>query len=225
MYRRLVTKGDPVPLLPHKEYFGYYHPGDSDNMRTNKVLEYCQSTYSGLYGNFIDYNKSLNCKTKEDTVLSYIGEHNTYDHLNYLYVSYLSLIPPGFIKNEITREKGSGDTVMRIILGSNQNNRKVAFFNLVKSRGPNYKKPILKFLVDTHNQDILMTHKAFQKLISELKPDNSSDPVAKKILNEEIFDPTDIAANLNCFTKYKSGKKTIKNNKITSRSKKGTRKR
>ena len=164
MYRRLVTKGDPIPLLPHKAYFGYHHPGD--NMKGSKNgVEYCQSTYSGFYGNFIDYDKSSDCKSKEGEVLSYIGDHNTYDHLNYLYVSYLSLTPTGFATNEIIRSN-SGDTVMRIILGSNKYDKKVAFFNLVKSRGANYLKPFFKFLVDIHNQDILMTHKAFQKLIA-----------------------------------------------------------
>ena len=199
MYRRLVTKGDPIPLLPHKAYFGYYHPGD--NMKGAKNgLEFCQSTYSGLYGNFINYDKSSNCKSKEDEVLSFIGDHNSYDHLNYLYVSYLSLTPTGFNKNEIIRTN-SGDTVLRIILASNKYDKKVAFFNLVKSRGANYLKPFFKFLVDVHNQDILMTHKAFLKLIAEMKPDNSNNPVAKKILNEEIFDTADEAPNLNCFNK------------------------
>jgi hypothetical protein len=183
-------------------------------------LEYCQSTYSGLYGNFIDYDKSSNCKSKEDKILSFIGDHNSYHHLNYLYVSYLSLEPTGFNKNEIHREPRSGDTVMRVILGSNKYGSKVAFFNLVKSRGENYKKPFFKFLVDVHNQDILMTHKAFLKLITEMKPDNSVNPVVKKILNKEIFDTADEAPNLNCFTKTKRNIKTQKKFNV----KKGTRK-
>jgi hypothetical protein len=135
-------------------------------------------------------------------------------------VSYLSLEPTGFNKNEIHREPRSGDTVMRVILGSNKYGSKVAFFNLVKSRGENYKKPFFKFLVDVHNQDILMTHKAFLKLISEMKPDNSVNPVVKKILNKEIFDTADEAPNLNCFTKTKRNIKTQKKFNV----KKGTRK-
>ena len=218
MYRRLVTKGDPIPLMPHKAYFGYHHPGDG--LKSKNGLEYCQSTYSGLYGNFIDYDKSSHCKSKEDKVLSYIGDHNSYHHLNYLYVSYLNLEPTSFDKNEIHREPGSGDTVMRVILGSSKFGSKVAFFNLVKSRGANYKKPFFKFLVDVHNQDILMTHKAFLKLIAELKPDNSVNPVSKKILNEQIFDTADEAPNLNCFTKMKRNIKT----KRRLSNKKGTRK-
>jgi len=218
MYRRLVTKGDPIPLMPHKAYFGYHHPGDG--LKSKNGLEYCQSTYSGLYGNFIDYDKSSDCKSKEDKVLSFIGDHNSYHHLNYLYVSYLSLEPTGFDKNEIHREPRSGDTVMRVILGSNKYGPKVAFFNLVKSRGANYEKPFFKFLVDVHNQDILMTHKAFLKLIAEMKPDNSVNPIAKKILNEEIFDTTDEAPNLNCFNKTTQKIKT----KRRLSNKKGTRK-
>ena len=216
MYRRLVTKGDPIPLMPHKAYFGYHHPGDNMN-RTKNGLEYCQSTYSGLYGNFIDYDKSSDCKSKEDKVLSYIGDHNSYDHLNYLYISYLSLEPTGFNNKEIIRSN-RGDTVMRVILGSNKYGPKVAFFNLVKSRGANYEKPFFKFLVDVHNQDILMTHKAFLKLIAEMKPDNSVNPIAKKILNEEIFDNTDEAPNLNCFnttTQKIKTKRRINNKKST----------
>jgi hypothetical protein len=218
MYRRLVTKGDPIPLMPHKAYFGYHHPGDG--LKSKNGLEYCQSTYSGLYGNFIDYDKSSHCKSKEDKVLSYLGDHNSYHHLNYLYVSYLSLEPTGFNKNEIHREPRSGDTVMRVILGSNKYGPKVAFFNLVKSRGANYKKPFFKFLVDVHNQDILMTHKAFLKLIAEMKPDNSVNPVSKKILNEQIFDTADEAPNLNCFNKTTQKIKT----KRRLSNKKGTRK-
>jgi hypothetical protein len=218
IYHRLVTKGDPIPLMPHKEYFGYHHPGDNIS-RAKNGLEYCQSTYSGLYGNFINYDKSSNCKSKEDKVLSYIGDQNSYEHLNYLYISYLSLAPTGFRKNEIIRTK-SGDTVLRIILGSNKYDQKVAFFNLVKSRGANYEKPFFKFVVDVHNQDILMTHKAFLKLIAEMKPDNSVNPLAKKILNEEIFDTTDEAPNLNCLNKTRQNIKTKKR----LGNKKGTRK-
>jgi len=222
MYRRLVTKGDPVPQMPHKAYFGYHHPGD--DLKTKNGLVFCESTYSGLYGNFIDYEKSSNCKSKEDAIgsfRSFIGQHNQYDHMNYLYVSYLSLVPIGFNKNEISREPGSGDTVMRIILGSNKYESKVAFFNLVKSRGANYKKPILKFVVDVHNQDILMTHKAFQKLISLMKPNNSDNPSVKTILNEQIFDTEDEAPNFNCFTTYFKG---YNKTRRLIRNKKGTRK-
>jgi hypothetical protein len=224
MYRRLVTKGDPVPQMPHKAYFGYHHPGD--DLKTKNGLIFCESTYSGLYGNFIDYDKSSNCKSKEDSigsVRSFIGQHNQYDHLNYLYVSYLSLVPVGFKTNEIDREPGSGDTVMRVILGSNKYGTKIAFFNLVKSRGANYKKPLLKFLVDVHNQDILMTHKAFLKLISLMKPNNNDNPIIKTILNEQIFDSSDEAPNLNCFTTYFKGQPKIKTRRIIG-NKKGTRK-
>jgi hypothetical protein len=221
MYRRLVTKGDPVPLMPHKAYFGYYHPGD--NMKFNNGLEYCQSTYSGIHGNFINYNKSSNCKNKEDQIMSFTTENQSHDHLNYLYISYLSLIPQSINQLEIPREVDTGDTLMRVIFGSIKN-KKVVFFNLVKSRGINYEKPLLKFLVDIHNQDILMTHKAFLKLISLLKPDNTNyDPRPKVIYNEEIFDTNDEALNFNCFTKYDIQLKTKmsrKNNHI----KKGTRK-
>jgi len=225
MYRRLVTKGDPVPQMPHKAYFGYHHPGDK--LKTKNGLVFCQSTYSGLYGNFIDYDKSSNCKSKEDgigSIRSFISQHNEYDHMNYLYVSYLSLVPVGFKTNEIYREPGSDDTVMRIVLGSKYDT-KVAFFNLVKSRGANYKKPLLKFLVDVHNQDILMTHKAFLKLISLMKTNNNDNLRIKTILNEEIFDTEDEAPNLNCFTTYFKGYNKV-NNKTRRliRNKKGTRK-
>jgi hypothetical protein len=216
MYRRLVTKGDPVPQMPHKAYFGYHHPGDK--LKTKNGLVFCQSTYSGLYGNFIDYDKSSNCKSKEDAIDSvryFISQHNQYDHLNYLYVSYLSLVPVGFSKNEIDREPESGDTVMRVVLGSNKYDTKVAFFNLVKSRGANYKKPLLKFLVDVHNQDILMTHKAFVKLISLMKPTNNDNIRITKILNEEIFDTDDEAPNLNCFTSNVKTRRLIRNKKGT----------
>ena len=224
MYRRVVTKGDPISQMPHKAYFGYHHPGDK--MKSKNGLEYCQSTYSGLYGNFIDYNKSSNCKTTEDQVLSYIGEHNSYDHFNYLYVSYLSLIPTDFRRYEIPREPGSGDTVMRVMLGSNSHDTKVAFFNLVKSRGSDYKKPLLKFITDIHSQDIMMTNKAFLSLISKMKLDNSSDPSAKTILDEEIFDPNDVGVNLNCFTKYNLHLSKTRSKHSTKKhsTKKGTRK-
>ena len=224
MYRRLVTKGDPVPQMPHKAYFGYHHPGD--DLKTKNGLVFCQSTYSGLYGNFIDYDKSSNCKSKEDSIgsiRSFISQHNEYDHMNYLYVSYLSLMPVGFSRNEIDREHGSGDTVMRVILGSNKYGTKIAFFNLVKSRGANYKKPLLKFLVDVYNQDVLMTHKAFLKLISLMKQNNNDNPRIKTILNEQIFDMEDEAPNLNCFTTYFKGQPKIKTRRIIG-NKKGTRK-
>ena len=224
MYRRLVTKGDPVPQLPHKAYFGYHHPGDK--LKTKNGLVFCQSTYSGLYGNFIDYDKSSNCKSNEDAIGSFIGQHNQYDHLNYLYISYLELVPVGFSKNEIDREPESGDTVMRVVLSSNRYNTKVGCFNLVKSRGLNYQKPFFKFLVDVHNQDILMTHKAFLKLISLMKPTNNDNIRINKILNEEIFDTEDEAPNLNCFTTYFKGYNNgnkVKTKRLV-RTKKGTRK-
>jgi hypothetical protein len=69
-----------------------------------------------------------------------------------------------------------------------------------------------------------MTHKAFLKLVSLMKPDNSNyDPRPKVIYNEEIFDTNDEALNFNCFTKYditSKTKRSRKNNHI----KKGTRK-
>jgi hypothetical protein len=145
-------------------------------------------------------------------------------------VSYLSLIPTDFRRYEIPREPGSGDTVMRVMLGSNRHDTKVAFFNLVKSRGSDYKKPLLKFITDIHSQDIMMTNKAFLSLISKMKLDNSSDPSAKTILNEEIFDPNDVGVNLNCFTKYNLHLSKTRSQQSTARRKqrikkgKGTRK-
>ena len=67
-----------------------------------------------------------------------------------------------------------------------------------------------------------MTHKAFLKLVSLMKPDNSNyDPSPKVIFDDEIFDTNDEAINFNCFTKYNIiSKKSRKNNHI----KKGTRK-
>jgi hypothetical protein len=53
-----------------------------------------------------------------------------------------------------------------------------------------------------------------------MKPDNSVNPVVKKILNKEIFDTADEAPNLNCFTKTKRNIKTQKKFNV----KKGTRK-
>ena len=100
---------------------------------------------------------------------------------------HLDLVPVGFSKNEIDREPESGDTVMRVVLSSNRYDTKVGFFNLVKSRGANYKKPLLKFLVDVHNQDILMTHKAFLKLISLMKPNNNDNPRIKTITKIIFF--------------------------------------
>jgi hypothetical protein len=132
-------------------------------------------------------------------------------------------VPVHFSRNEIDREPGSGDTVMRVILGSNKYGTKVGFFNLVKSRGANYQKPFLKFLVDVYNQDILMTHKAFLKLISLMKPNNNDNPRIKKILNEEIFDTSDESPNLNCFTTYFKGQNKVKTRRLM-KNKKGTRK-
>ena len=87
-----------------------------------------------------------------------------------------------------------------------------------------------------------MTNKAFLSLISKMKLDNSSDPSAKTILDEEIFDPNDVGVNLNCFTKYNlhlskkqstkkrstkkqsTKKQSVIKRKSKQRNKKGTRK-
>jgi hypothetical protein len=74
----------------------------------------------------------------------------------------------------------------------------------------------------------MMTNKAFLSLISKMKLDNSSDPSAKTILDEEIFDHNDVGVNLNCFTKYNlhlSKKQSTKKQSTKKQStKKGTRK-
>jgi hypothetical protein len=68
-----------------------------------------------------------------------------------------------------------------------------------------------------------MTHKAFLKLISLMKPNNNDNPRIKTILNEQIFDTEDEAPNLNCFTTYFTGQNKVNTRKLI-RSKKGTRK-
>ena len=204
-------------------FYSSLDPSKSNSQTRNKVRPFLPLYISFVILILCKFIKiKTNCKNKEDNIMSFATESQGHDHLNYLYISYVSLIPQSINQLEIPREVETGDTLMRVILGSIKN-KKVAFFNLVKSRGINYKKPLLKFIVDIHNQDILMTHKAFLKLVSLMKLDASDnkDPRPNIIYNHEIFDTNDEALNFNCFTKYEiQPKKSRKNNHI----KKGTRK-
>ena len=177
MFRRYITNGDPIPLLPFTTNSGnnsYYHT-DDDNDKMSFTSISCK--------NVIKTNKvlcNLNNKTKK------IKPKAKY-HSVYLGVYYKGAGEDLFkTTKEIKRQ--NGNTVCRITTGGNNEPYKVVFFLLddLKTKthvNKFFNKTIKKlkkiFTTDYKHQDIYMNTKIFNNLM-----ENSV------ILNEDNLNPT-----------------------------------
>ena len=160
MYKRVITKGDPVPDLPLQTQ-GFIHPSNGIE-DSNDVVNYCENLSSFITGKglsffskdaskqqeskqvFVDYTKPLNCIRKKPSAVLYSSIRNPLAHPFYLYLSFFK-VAYNFTAGEISRVNPSsdtesykgtgGDTICRVVLGGSSSNRKVGFFNSLESRG------------------------------------------------------------------------------------------
>ena len=224
LYKRVITKGDPVVDLPLQTQ-GFIHPtnGIEDKM---EVVNYCNNlvSVSKTKGNqiFIDYAKPLLCIRKKPSAVILSSIRNPLAHGFYLYLGFYKPIMNFGREGEVSRVNPSNDlesntsistadTVCRVIFGDDSN-RKVGFFNAKESRGQRIRDEAgvvsssvsrmdslkKKFITDTNSQDVLMTQTAFQNLIAGM-----TDVVAPNVNPNfgtimHIFDPNVSVENVNC---------------------------
>jgi hypothetical protein len=165
MFRRYVTNGDPIALLPFTTNSGddsYYHPDDK-----NDKLD-----YTAISCKNIKSTQKVVCnirnKTKKKTP-------NMKFHGMYLGVSYAGAGEDiTNIKKEIVRYNGS--TVCRIIIGGNNETSRAVFFLLDELKTKPKPHSILdevikkfkkRFTTDYKHQDIYMNTTIFNKLLKK----------------------------------------------------------
>jgi hypothetical protein len=182
MFRRYITNGDPIPLLPFTTNSGnnsYYHTDDNNNKMSFTSIS-CKNVYKT---NKVFCN--LNNKTKK------IKPNPKY-HSVYLGVYYKGAGEDLF-KTTKEIDRYNGDTVCKINIGGNNEPYKVVFFLLddLKTKSPVYKlfnKTVKKlkktFLTDYKHQDIYMNTTVFNNLLKNsvvLDNDNLNPVKSDKI--------------------------------------------
>jgi len=200
LYRRITTRGDPVPALPNSNITGmsdgYMHPC-SDKLYKNSQRPVITLDCSNVLSpnlmkpgkSTVNYNSSLNCRITKTSILSGNINGNFFSHLEYLYVKFANAVSINELfksaapsisstskTTEIKRNK-KGETQVRLIFGNAiitdgilNFNFEDVFYNLNNLRN---KKIIV---TDPNNNkytissDIKMTKKIFNNLILQLKP-------------------------------------------------------
>lgn len=144
LFKRVVTRGDPVPALPLKYVPGasYAHPCSADTNILPLITLNCGDTTNYMaFSLKPKYNNNMKCKTKKQT--GYLAV-NPIAHANYLNISYLkamdqSAFLTGFFR-WTTREvipDNEGNSVCRLII-FNGSVYKAGFYQL-KPVSRNYK--------------------------------------------------------------------------------------
>lgn len=223
LYKRVITKGDPIVDLP-PQTLGFYHPSNGIEEQV-EVVNYCNNLVSVSKSQnkqiFIDYSKPLDCIRKKPSAVLYSSIRNPLAHGFYLYIAFFKPIMNFGKEGEVSRVNPAndqvsktgvgGDTVCRVIFGD-AGNRKVAFFNSLESRGErtrdadgkvidtrsNSSNLMKKFVYDLRVQDILMTPIAFQSLVAGMTEiiDTDINPNFGTILH--VFDMNSKVDNVSC---------------------------
>ena len=177
MFRRYVTNGDPITLLPLTTKRGnnsYYHP-DEENDKMDYTAIYCKN---------MKRTQRVKCNLRNKTKKN---KPNIKFHGMYLGVSYSGAGEDiTNYKKEIVRS--SGNTVCRIIFGGNNEKSRAVFFLLddVKTKTEIHnvfdkviKKIKKKFTTDYKHQDIYMNTTIFNKLFkkSVVLDDDNMNPI------------------------------------------------
>jgi hypothetical protein len=165
MFRRYVTNGDPIALLPFTTNSGddsYYHPDDK-NDKFSYVAITCKN---------IKKTQKVTCNIRSKTKKNKPGMKF---HGMYLGVSYAGAGEDMTnLKKEIVRYRGN--TVCRIIFGGNNENSRAVFFLLddIKTKTKSHsildeaiKKIKKKLTTDYKHQDIYMNTTIFNKLFKK----------------------------------------------------------
>lgn len=177
MFRRYVTNGDPIALLPITTNSGddsYYHPDDK-----NDKFSYVAITCKNL-----KKTQKVICNIRSKTKKN---KPSMKFHGMYLGVSYAGAGEDMTnLKKEIIRYRGN--TVCRIIFGGNNENSRAVFFLLddIKTKTKSHsivdeviKKIKKKITTDYKHQDIYMNTTIFNKLLKK-----------SFVLDEDNMNPT-----------------------------------
>jgi len=160
MYKRVMTKGDPVIDLP-LEMQGFYHPTKGIEDNEIEVMNYCENLSSFITGSSVNffssdkakqqgskqvkiaYDKPLTCVKKIPPAYIYSSIRNPLAHPFYLYISFFKVMFNPTV-GEIARTKAGtnikaqiagGDTLCRVIISNEINKQRFAgFFKSNESR-------------------------------------------------------------------------------------------
>ena len=165
MFKRYVTNGDPITLLPlttERGNVSYYHP-DEENAKMDYTAIVCRNmkkTQKALC--------NLGNKTKKH-------KPNLKYHGTYLGLSY-SGAGEDILKTTKEIVRSNGNTVCRIIFGGNNNKSRDVFFLLddlkTKTKTNDIVSEVIKklkktFTTDYKHQDIYMNTRIFNYLLKK----------------------------------------------------------
>lgn len=183
MFRRYITNGDPISLLPFTTNSGdnsYYHPDDK-----NDKLD-----YTAISCKNIKSTQKVICNIRNKTKKN---KPSIKFHGMYLGVSYAGAGEDiTNIKKEIVRYNGS--TVCRIIIGGNNEQSRAVFFLLddlkIKTKPHSIVDEVIhkfkrRFTTDYKHQDIYMNAAIFNKLLKksvELDDDNMNPTLFTELI-------------------------------------------
>jgi len=229
-FKRIVTKGDPVPGLP-KKIAGFSHPCSSKEMKADgmrrRVNEDCSDVLSKVPLK-PKYDSSIKCEPQNSNIIT---TYNPLSHTLYFYIMYIKAVDIGkFFKGMVTqrevRRTKTGQTVVRVNIG-NEGSLKTAFFVLDHVRDvPSDDKRIEKNTERETptvgggkvSEDIKMTKELFDIIVSSAteipqgNDRNLTEPITGQYVNViEIYGrPTSTS---NTGGKKNKKRKTVRNKK------------
>ena len=196
LFKRYITNGDPFAKLPitSKKFENSYYFPDDYNESLNFVAITC---------NNIKKSRKVLCNLKNKTKKHKINIKN---HGMYLGITYKAAANNVTDLNKEIKRDSNNDTICRIIIGGDNKNFRVVFFNLneakmkkqgfISSKIDKIKKTF--FQVDYKHQDIYINKKMFEKLIkssTDLDNENLNPLISDKIVKIQHKNPKQ---ELNC---------------------------
>jgi hypothetical protein len=196
LFKRYITNGDPFAKLPitSKKFENSYYFPDDYNESLNFVAITC---------NNIKKSRKVLCNLKNKTKKHKINIKN---HGMYLGITYKAAANNVTDLNKEIKRDSNNDTICRIIIGGDNKNFRVVFFNLneakmkkqgfISSKIDKIKKTF--FQVDYKHQDIYINKKMFEKLIkssTNLDNENLNPLISDKIVKIQHKNPKQ---ELNC---------------------------
>ena len=182
MFRRYVTNGDPVALLPFTTNSGndsYYHPDDKND----------KMSFTAIYCKNIKKTNKVHCNLRNKTKKN---KTNTKYHEKYLGISYKDA---GEDITKTTKEivRYQGNTICRIITGGNNEKSRAVFFRLDELKTKTKLNSIIDKVItklqkivttDYKHQDIYMNTTIFNDLLekSAVLDDDNLNPIVSNDL-------------------------------------------
>ncbi len=138
LYRRVVTRGDPVPNLPSKTVSGFEHPHDTSALRADG-LETCNALLTMRPMPGINPRGQLDCQARFPRAYGI----NPLSHTVYLNVLFLTAVDVSmfmkgmvsFTTKEIARDPATKNTMVRLVFFAPSSGYKHVFYNLHVARG------------------------------------------------------------------------------------------